>query len=62
MEEPQLFITDTDGADGALFGAAVPLPATLGHPFTVCVTVYVPPLLTVMDCVVSPVFHNNVPV
>lgn len=37
-ELPQLSTTVTDGAGGSAFGAAVPLPATLVHPFTVCVT------------------------
>ena len=38
-ELPQLLTTDTDGAAGMGLGAAVPLPAVLVHPFTVCVTV-----------------------
>ena len=38
-ELPQLFTTVTSGADGVDLGAAVPLPATLVHPFTVVVTV-----------------------
>jgi hypothetical protein len=35
----QLFTTVTAGADGITFGAAVPIPAALEHPFTVAVTV-----------------------
>ena len=38
-ELPQLLVTVTTGADGTVFGAAVPLPAALIQPFTVCVTV-----------------------
>ena len=38
-ELPQLLITDTVGADGVVFGAAIPVPAGLVHPFTVCLTV-----------------------
>ena len=61
-ELPQLLTTATPGAGGIAFGAAVLLPAALVHPFTVCVTVYVPPVVTVIDRVVSPVFHNKEPV
>ena len=39
VEVPQLFTTVTDGADGVAFGAAMPEPAALVQPFTVCVTV-----------------------
>lgn len=35
----QLFITDTTGVAGVDFGAAVPLPGLLLHPFIVAVTV-----------------------
>ena len=35
----QLFITDTTGVLGVVFGAAIPLPAEEVHPSTVCVTV-----------------------
>ena len=38
-ELPQLFTTVTSGADGIDLGAAVPLPDTLMHPFTVVVAV-----------------------
>ena len=38
IELPQLSITDTVGADGIAFGAAIPLPEELVQPFTVCVT------------------------
>ena len=34
-ELPQLLTTDTVGADGVCFGAAIPLPEVLAHPFTV---------------------------
>lgn len=34
-ELPQLFTTDTVGADGITFGADVPLPAAPVHPFIV---------------------------
>ena len=54
--------TDTTGADGIAFGAATPLPEGLVHPFTVCVTVYVPAVVTVIDEVVAPLLHNKVPV
>ena len=40
VELPQLFTTDTVGADTFTFdGAATPLPVELVHPFTVCLTV-----------------------
>jgi hypothetical protein len=58
----QLLTTETIGADGVVFGAAVPDPDELIHPFTVCVTVDVPEVLTVIDGVVADVLHNNVPV
>ena len=61
-EFPQLLTTDTVGAAGVVFGAAVPLPVALVHPFIVCVTVYVPAVVTVMDDVVAPLLHNNDPV
>lgn len=63
VELPQLLTTDTVGAVTFEFnGAAVPLPEGLVHPLTVCVTVYVPADVTVMDDVVAPVLHNNDPV
>ena len=58
----QLFTTFTEGVAGVVFGAAVPDPAELVQPSTVCVTVYVPALLTVIDEVVSVVLHNKLPV
>jgi putative N-acetylmannosamine-6-phosphate epimerase len=58
----QLLTTFTVGVAGVVFGAAVPEPASLVQPSTVCVTVYVPALLTIMEEVVAPVLHNNVPV
>ena len=48
--------------DGVAFGAATPLPAGLVHPPTVCVTEYVAAVVTVIDGVVAPLLHNNVPV
>jgi hypothetical protein len=57
----QLFTTLTEGVAGVVFGAATPEPAELVQPFTVCVTVYVPALITVIDVAVPPVLHNNVP-
>lgn len=47
---------------GVGLGAAVPAPLGLEHPFTVCFTVYVPAVVTVIEVVVAPVLHNNVPV
>ena len=38
-ELPQLSVTLTTGADGIAIGVAVPVPAALVHPLTVCVTV-----------------------
>jgi len=38
-EWPQLFATITVGADGIIFGAAIPVVAALIHALTVCVTV-----------------------
>jgi len=59
----QLLVTDTVGAVTLeLIGAATPLPGELVHPFTVCLTVYVPAAVTVMEAVVAPVFHNKDPV
>jgi len=63
VELPQLFTTVTVGAETLAFsGAATPLPGELVHPFTVCVTVYAPAAVIVMEAVVAPVFHNNDPV
>ncbi len=58
----QLSVTVTVGAGGIGFGAAMPLASGLVHPFTVCVTVYVPAAVTVIDGVVAPVLHNKLPV
>jgi hypothetical protein len=44
----QLSTTVTTGVDGVVLGAAMPEPAALVQPFTVCVTVYVPAEETVM--------------
>ena len=38
VELPQLFTTITTGADGVVFGAAVPIPCALVQPSTVDVT------------------------
>ena len=62
VELPQLSTTDTMGADGITFGAATPLPEGLVHPFTVCVTVYVSAVVTVIDEAVAPLLHNRSPV
>lgn len=62
-ELPQLSVTVISGVGTtAVIGAATPEPGRLIHPLTVCVTVYVPALFTVMDGVVAPVLHNNEPV
>ena len=45
---------------GVVFGTASPLLAGLVQPLTVCVTEYVPPVVTVIELVVCPVFHKNV--
>ena len=47
---------------GIELGAAEPLPAWLVQPSSVCVTVYVPAVVVVIDDSVPPLFHNNVPV
>jgi hypothetical protein len=63
VELLQLLTTDTLGADTLEFiGAATPVPWELVHPFTVCVTVYVPPNVTVIDEVVAPLLHKSEPV
>ena len=62
IELPQLFTTVTTGAVGIAFGAATPLPEGLVQPFTVCVTEYVPAVVTVIDEVVAPLLHNKEPV
>ena len=59
---PQLSTTDTTGADGIACGAATPLTEGLVQPFNVCVTEYVPAVVTVIDEVVAPLLHNNEPV
>ena len=61
VELPQLFTTDTVGAVTVeVNGAATPLREGLVQPFTVCVTVYVPAVLTVISEVVSVVLHAYV--
>ena len=59
---PQLSTTDTTGEDGIACGAATPLPEGLVQPFNVCVTEYVPAVVTVIDEVVAPLLHNKEPV
>ena len=59
----QLSTTFTTGAEGVVFGAAVPVPAALVQPFTdVWMTLYVPAPVTVIEDVVSAVLHSNAPV
>ena len=61
-ELPQLFVTITTGVAGIVKGAAKAEPATLVQPPEVCVTVYVPAFVTVIEDVVCPSgLHNNVP-
>ncbi len=62
VELPQLSDTKTPGADGIALGDATPLPASLVHPLIVCVTVYVPGVVTIIDAVVAPLLHNKLPV
>ena len=38
------------------------MPEELVHPFTVCVTEYVPAVVTVIDEVLAPLLHNKEPV
>lgn len=62
-EEPQSFTTVTTGALMVVrVGAATPFPEGLVHPLTVCVTVYVPGVVTWIDVDVCPVLHNKEPV
>ena len=58
-EFPQLFDTVTIGVDGIAIGAAGPEPGKLVQPPTVCVTVDVPAVETVIEGVVAPVDHNK---
>jgi hypothetical protein len=60
-ELPQLFSTDTTGAEGIGLGDDVPLPGALVHPFIVCDTVYVLACVTVIDEDVDPLLHNKEP-
>ena len=59
---PQWSVSDTEGDAGKLTGDENPTPESLVHPFTVCVTEKLFVVVTVMDDVVAPVFHNNAPV
>jgi len=43
------------------FGTAVPAPGRLVQPFAVWVTEKLPAVFTVIDGVVAPVFHTNIP-
>lgn len=61
VELPQLFTTVTTGVAGTEAGAAVPDPSGLVQPLIVCVTVYVPGVVTVIEVVISPVLHNIEP-
>jgi hypothetical protein len=58
-DDPQLSVTVTVGAAGTGVGLAIPEPVVLVHPATVCVTVYVPPEVTFIDEVVSPVDQDK---
>ena len=62
VELPQLSASVTTGADGVALGAAVPVPNALTQPFTVCLTVYVPAVVTVTEVVVAPLLQSKVPV
>ena len=62
VELPQPLTTVTVGAFGTTFGADVPEPLGLVQPFTVCVTVYVAALFTVIELPVALLLHNNDPV
>ena len=59
VDEPHPSVTVTVGADGTAVGLATADPLADVHPPTVWVTVYVPPVVTVIDAVVSPVDHNK---
>ena len=60
---PQLFAISTPGASTVeVTGAATPLPAALVHPLIVCVTEWLPAVVTVMELIVCPVLHNKDPV
>jgi hypothetical protein len=50
------------GSTTAFNGVATSLPSALTHPFIICVTEYVPAVVTVIDAVVAPLLHNNDPV
>ena len=62
-ELPQLLTTATAGAEGIVLGDADLLVAGLVHPvaMSVCVALYDPAVVTVIDSVVSPVFHVKFP-
>lgn len=62
-ELPQLFTTVTVGGTGMALGIADLLVAGLVHPFviSVCVALYDPAVVTVIDSVVSPVFQVKLP-
>ena len=59
-ELPQLFTTLTSGgATVEINGEAISLRFGLAQPSTVCDTVYVPSVVTVIELVVSPVLHTS---
>lgn len=62
VELPQLFIILIVGVNGTAFGVAIAEPCALVQPPIVCITVYVPALVTVIDEVAAPLLHNKVPV
>ena len=51
----------TKGVEGLVFGALIPLPASLVQPLTVVVTAKVPAVLTLIELVDAPVLHRSVP-
>ena len=55
-------VTVAVGVAGRALGEAVALQAELVQPFTVRVSVYVPPEVTVIDEVVAPLDHSKEPV
>ena len=57
----QLFTTFIEGVPGVDFGAAMPSPGKLVQPSIVCVTVYVPGVITVTEEVVSGMLQSKYP-
>jgi len=63
VENPQLGVALMVGAAGVPLVNPVALPFGLGHPLAaVCLTVYVVAVVTLIEEVVAPVLHSNVPV